>query len=74
MRQDHTLFERMQVGETVRELGLEGQKEKEGTPTMGGFIIIMAIVIPFAYFLPDSTTFTFDDAHQHRMAYAHRFC
>jgi phospho-N-acetylmuramoyl-pentapeptide-transferase len=37
---------RLQVGETVRELGLEGQKEKEGTPTMGGLIIIMAILVP----------------------------
>ncbi len=36
----------MQIGETVRELGLEGQKAKEGTPTMGGIIIIMAILIP----------------------------
>lgn len=35
-----------QVGETVRELGLDGQKAKEGTPTMGGVIIIMAIIIP----------------------------
>jgi phospho-N-acetylmuramoyl-pentapeptide-transferase len=35
-----------QIGETVRDLGLQGQKEKEGTPTMGGIIIIMAIVIP----------------------------
>ena len=43
-------LKRMQVGETVRELGLEGQKEKEGTPTMGGFIIIMAIVIPCLLF------------------------
>ena len=37
---------RLQIGETVRELGLDGQKEKEGTPTMGGVIIIMAIIIP----------------------------
>ncbi len=37
---------RMQVGEKVRDLGLEGQKEKEGTPTMGGIIIILAIVVP----------------------------
>ncbi len=37
---------KMQVGETVRDLGLEGQKQKEGTPTMGGVIIIMAILIP----------------------------
>ena len=35
-----------QVGETVRELGLDGQKEKAGTPTMGGLIIIMATLIP----------------------------
>ena len=37
---------RLQVGETVRELGLEGQQEKSGTPTMGGIIILMAIVFP----------------------------
>lgn len=37
---------RLQVGETVRDLGLQGQKQKEGTPTMGGVIIIMAILIP----------------------------
>jgi phospho-N-acetylmuramoyl-pentapeptide-transferase len=43
-------LKRMQVGETVRELGLEGQKEKEGTPTMGGFIIIAAILIPCLLF------------------------
>ncbi|MCA0334892.1 MAG: phospho-N-acetylmuramoyl-pentapeptide-transferase [Bacteroidetes bacterium] len=35
-----------QIGETVRDLGLQGQKEKEGTPTMGGIIIVLAIVIP----------------------------
>lgn len=35
-----------QIGETIRDLGLEGQKEKTGTPTMGGIIIIMAIIIP----------------------------
>lgn len=37
---------RRQIGETVRDLGLEGQKEKEGTPTMGGIIIVLAIVVP----------------------------
>ena len=36
----------MQVGEIVRDLGLEGQMSKKGTPTMGGLIIIIAIVIP----------------------------
>ena len=35
-----------QVGETIRDLGLEGQKEKAGTPTMGGIIIILATLIP----------------------------
>ncbi len=39
-----------QVGETVRDLGLQGQKEKEGTPTMGGLIILSAIVIPTLLF------------------------
>lgn len=40
------MLRRLQVGEKVRDLGLEGQKEKEGTPTMGGIIIILAIVVP----------------------------
>lgn len=35
-----------QVGETIRDLGLEGQIEKQGTPTMGGLIILSAILIP----------------------------
>ncbi len=39
-----------QVGETVRELGLDGQKEKAGTPTMGGIIIILATLIPVLLF------------------------
>lgn len=37
---------KQQVGETIRDLGLEGQKEKKGTPTMGGIIIILATLIP----------------------------
>ena len=37
---------RKQVGESIRDLGLDGQKEKQGTPTMGGLIIISAILIP----------------------------
>jgi phospho-N-acetylmuramoyl-pentapeptide-transferase len=39
-------LQRMQVGEVVRNLGLEGQMKKTGTPTMGGVIIILAIIIP----------------------------
>lgn len=39
-----------QIGETIRELGLTGQSEKKGTPTMGGLIIIGAIIIPTLLF------------------------
>ncbi len=41
-----TYLHKMQVGELVRDLGLDGQKEKQGTPTMGGLIILAAILIP----------------------------
>lgn len=44
------LLRRMQVGETVRDLGLEGQLSKQGTPTMGGLIILSAIIIPTLLF------------------------
>ena len=39
-------LQKQQVGETIRDLGLEGQNEKAGTPTMGGLIIILATLIP----------------------------
>ena len=39
-----------QIGETIRDLGLEGQKQKTGTPTMGGLIIIMSTLIPVLLF------------------------
>src|SRR5690606_21383981 len=39
-----------QVGETVRDLGLEGEKQKQGTPTMGGLIILGGIIIPTLLF------------------------
>ncbi|HUH50523.1 MAG TPA: phospho-N-acetylmuramoyl-pentapeptide-transferase [Flavobacterium sp.] len=39
-----------QIGETIRELGLEGQNQKAGTPTMGGIIIIFATLIPVVLF------------------------
>ena len=41
---------KLQVGETVRDLGLEGQLQKQGTPTMGGLIILSAIIIPTLLF------------------------
>lgn len=40
----------LQVGEIVRDLGLEGQMSKKGTPTMGGIIIIIAILVPVLLF------------------------
>jgi len=39
-----------QVGETIRDLGLEGEKQKQGTPTMGGLIILAGILIPTLLF------------------------
>ena len=39
-------LQKKQMGETIRDLGLEGQNEKAGTPTMGGIIIILATLIP----------------------------
>ncbi|WP_149914066.1 phospho-N-acetylmuramoyl-pentapeptide-transferase [Sphingobacterium cavernae] len=44
------LLHKKQVGETIRDLGLEGEKKKQGTPTMGGLIIIAGILIPTLLF------------------------
>jgi phospho-N-acetylmuramoyl-pentapeptide-transferase len=44
------LLRKNQIGETVRDLGLEGEKQKAGTPTMGGIIIIIATLIPVILF------------------------
>lgn len=44
------VLRKKQIGESIRDLGLEGQMEKKGTPTMGGVIIISAIVIPTLLF------------------------
>ena len=43
-------LQKLQVGESIRDLGLEGQTEKAGTPTMGGIIIILGIVVPTLLF------------------------
>src|SRR5690349_18878613 len=40
------LLKRKLVGETVRDLGLAGEQQKKGTPTMGGLIIILGILVP----------------------------
>ena len=44
------MLRKFQLGESIRDLGLDGQMEKKGTPTMGGIIIISAIVIPTLLF------------------------
>ena len=43
-------LQRKQIGESIRELGLEGQTQKAGTPTMGGLIIILATMVPVLLF------------------------
>lgn len=44
------LLQKKQIGEEIRNLGLEGQMQKKGTPTMGGLIILLAILIPILLF------------------------
>jgi phospho-N-acetylmuramoyl-pentapeptide-transferase len=44
------ILHRKQIGESVRDLGLHGQNEKQGTPTMGGIIILASIIIPVLLF------------------------
>ena len=44
------LLQKQQIGEEIRDLGLAGQMEKKGTPTMGGIIILLAILIPVLLF------------------------
>ncbi|MFM7020456.1 MAG: phospho-N-acetylmuramoyl-pentapeptide-transferase [Aquirufa sp.] len=43
-------LQRLQIGEEIRDLGLEGQMAKRGTPTMGGFIILLSLLIPTILF------------------------
>ena len=43
-------LQRHQIGESIRDLGLQGQLEKKGTPTMGGVIILLAIIVPVLLF------------------------
>jgi phospho-N-acetylmuramoyl-pentapeptide-transferase len=45
-----TMLQRLQIGENIRDLGLEGQIQKKGTPTMGGIIILGSILIPILLF------------------------
>jgi phospho-N-acetylmuramoyl-pentapeptide-transferase len=52
------LLRKQQIGESVRDLGLDGQKEKEGTPTMGGLIILASILIPALLFCDLTNIYT----------------
>lgn len=51
-------LQKKQIGETIRDLGLEGQMEKKGTPTMGGVIIIIAVVVPVLLFCDLTNVYT----------------
>lgn len=44
------LLQNLQIGESIRDLGLQGQMQKKGTPTMGGFIILASLMIPVLLF------------------------
>jgi len=44
------LLRKNQIGETVRDLGLQGEQQKKGTPTMGGIIILLAVIVPTLLF------------------------
>jgi len=45
-----TFIQNKQIGESIRDLGLQGQMEKRGTPTMGGLMIILCIIVPTLFF------------------------
>lgn len=51
-------LQKKQIGETIRDLGLEGQTQKKGTPTMGGVIIILAITVPVLLFCDLTNIYT----------------
>ena len=52
------LLKRYQIGEDIRDLGLQGQLEKKGTPTMGGIIILLAIIVPVLLFARLDNSYT----------------
>ena len=51
-------LQKKQIGETIRDLGLEGQMQKKGTPTMGGIIIFISIIIPILLFADLANIYT----------------
>ena len=53
-----TWLQKKQIGETIRDLGLEGQMQKTGTPTMGGVIIFISLVLPIILFADLTNVYT----------------
>ena len=53
-----TWLQTKQIGETIRDLGLEGQMQKKGTPTMGGIIIYISIIVPVLLFADLTNIYT----------------
>ena len=51
-------IQKKQIGEEIRDLGLEGQMQKKGTPTMGGIIIFLAIMVPVLLFADLTNIYT----------------
>lgn len=51
-------LQKKQIGETIRDLGLEGQMQKKGTPTMGGIIIFISIIVPVLLFCDLTNIYT----------------
>ena len=51
-------LQKKQIGETIRDLGLEGQMQKKGTPTMGGIIIFIALIVPVLLFADLTNIYT----------------
>ena len=51
-------LQKKQIGETIRDLGLEGQMQKKGTPTMGGVIILLAILVSVLLFCDLTNIYT----------------
>ena len=52
-------LQKRQIGESVRDLGLQGQIEKQGTPTMGGLIILVCILVPSLLFARPDNVYVF---------------
>ena len=56
-------LQKKQIGETVRELGLQGEQQKKGTPTMGGIIILLSILISILKLPKQAMCLTMPQSH-----------